>query len=579
MKASQMLLAAAVFLSGCTSDIQLVKDQAYFRSFTYTGCDPEFEASRLSGGEIFNPVLQGSYSDASVCRKDGDYYMITSTYSFFPGIAVLHSRDLVNWRQISYALPTEKQCLNTSLKSEQGIFPATIRYNEHDGFFYITGTFVGGGGHFMVKAKDPAGPWSDPEWIFGIGGVHPSLFFDDDGTAYLLNQGTPDRVPDYPDFKVIWLQRFNLSVCKGEGERKIILAGGDVPEKKPSWLEAPHLFKIDGYYYLTASEGGSLGNGFSSCVYRSKNISGPYVRYENNPIMTQRRLTPAREDAVVGTGHTDFVDTPEGGWYAFFQGIRPYSGTGDYNQGRETFMMPVCFDNGWPYIIRNGESVPLKIKAPKGVAYVNDSAAFSPHIPHGNFTYTERFLSGTLPMQWFYLRTPVSPESVRKNDVSEGIFVPLEINNIRSGRHSAFISMRQMHNFFTAETEMHFIPEKPDEFAGMGIFGGDSHSYQFGIGMKDEQSALILQKAVKQGETVGKEIIAVKKLETGFEGRVFLRVERLEKGFAFKYKFESGQNFEVFKDGVSAEYLSCQRNTVFYGSTIGMYASREEGEE
>ena len=186
--------------SNCGSDIQLLKEQAYFKSFTYTGNDSEFDNSRLQNDEIFNPILQGSYSDASICRKNQDYYMVTATYTFYPGVAVLHSTDLVNWEQIAYALPTEKQCLNTSLKSEQGVFPCTIRYSPKDGYFYITGTFVGGGGHFVIRATDPKGPWTDPEWLFGVGGVHTSLFIDDDNQAYLLNQGTPDRVPDYPDF-------------------------------------------------------------------------------------------------------------------------------------------------------------------------------------------------------------------------------------------------------------------------------------------------------------------------------------------------------------------------------------------
>ncbi|MBQ3657190.1 MAG: family 43 glycosylhydrolase [Bacteroidales bacterium] len=579
MNAKHLLLAAALLFGGCNSDIHLLKDKAYFKSFTYTGNDRCFEESRLGEGEIFNPVLQGSYSDASVCRKDDDYYLITSTYTFFPGIAVLHSKDLVNWKQISYALPTERQCLNTSLKSVQGIFPSTIRYNKHNGYFYITGTFVGGGGHFIIKAKDPAGEWSDPEWIFGIGGVHPSLFFDDDGTAYLLNQGTPDRVPDYPDFKVIWMQKFNLETMKTEGERKIILAGGDIPEKKPSWLEAPHLFKIGEYYYLTASEGGSLGNGFAGCVYRSKNPFGPYTRYENNPIVTQRRLSPAREDAVVGTGHTDFVDTPDGKWYAFFQGIRPYSPEGDYNYGRETFMMPIIFDDGWPYIIRNGDNIPLKIKAPDGIKYAKDSAAFATYIPHGNFTYTEKFLSTELPLQWFYLRTPVSPETEKPDNIQEGIFVPLEINNIRSIRHTSLIAMRQMHNNFTAETEMHFLPSSVEQFAGLAIFAGDSYGYQLGVTLREELPVLVLQRSLKQGETVAKDELEIKKLDNGFAGRIILRIERLENGFVFKYKFDANQKFETFKDNVSVEYLSCQKNGEFYGSVIGLYASKEEGVE
>ena len=577
MKAKHLLLAAALLFGGCNSGINLLKDRAYFKSFTYTGNDPCFEPSRLNDGEIFNPVLQGAYSDASVCRKDGDYYMVTATYTFFPGLAVLHSKDLVNWEQVSYALPSERQCLNTSLKSTQGLFPATVRYNRHDGYFYITGTFVGGGGHFIVKAKDPAGEWSDPEWIFGIGGVHPSLFFDDDGTAYLLNQGTPDRVPDYPDFKVIWMQRFNLQTMKTEGERRIILAGGDIPAKKPSWLEAPHLFKIDGYYYLTASEGGSLGNGFASCVYRSSEPFGPYTRYENNPILTQRRLSPGREDAVVGTGHTDFVDTPDGDWYAFFQGIRSYSATGDYNCGRETFMMPVNFEDGWPYIIRNGENIPLKLKAPGGAAYSNDSAAFAPNIPHGNFTYTERFLSGELPPQWFFLRTPVSPDMEQRGRLNEGIVIPLEINNIRSVRHTSFIAMRQMHNVFSSEVEMHFLPGSVDQFAGLALFGGDNYGYQFGISLRDDLPALILQRSVKQGETVAKEELEVKKLDNGFAGRIILRVERQDDGFVFKYKYSEESEYETFKDKVSVEYLSEQKTNEFYGTVIGMYASKEEG--
>ena len=562
--------------SNCGSDIQLLKEQAYFKSFTYTGNDSEFDNSRLQNDEIFNPILQGSYSDASICRKNQDYYMVTATYTFYPGVAVLHSTDLVNWEQIAYALPTEKQCLNTSLKSEQGVFPCTIRYSPKDGFFYITGTFVGGGGHFVIRATDPKGPWTDPEWLFGVGGVHTSLFIDDDNQAYLLNQGTPDRVPDYPDFKVIWLQKFDLATLKNIGERKIILAGGDIPEKKPSWLESPHIYKMGEYYYLTASEGGRLGNGFATCVYRSKNVWGPYKRYENNPILTQRRLTPDREDAVVGTGHVDMIDTQEGNWYAVFQGIRPYDKAANYNQGRETFMMPVQFEDGWPYIIRNGETVPLKIKAPNGVQYKKDTSIYAKYIPHGNFTYKETFVSEALPPQWFMLRTPVSTEKFKKENVKEGLFLPLDINNIRSIRHTAFVAIRQMHKDFAAETEMHFLPNTSQEFAGLALYVGDQNNCQFGITLKDDEPTLVLQKAVKQSEQIGKEIIGEKKLESGFGGRIFLAVERHAEGLVFKYKFNLEAPYETFPHEIPTDYLSCQKNGTFYGTVVGMYASKDE---
>ncbi|MBR4325498.1 MAG: family 43 glycosylhydrolase, partial [Bacteroidales bacterium] len=186
------LAAAAILLGGCNSDIKVSPGQAYFASFTYTGNDSLFNPANLGNGEIFNPILQGSYSDATICRKGNDYYMVTANYAFFPGLPVLHSTDLVNWEQICYAFPTEEYLFNKSLRAEQGLFPSTIRYNKYDDTFYITGTLVGGGGHFITKAKNPAGPWSIPKWLNGFGGVHPTMLFDDDGKAYIINQGEPN---------------------------------------------------------------------------------------------------------------------------------------------------------------------------------------------------------------------------------------------------------------------------------------------------------------------------------------------------------------------------------------------------
>lgn len=577
MKYKLSLLTLTLAIVGCTSDIHLLPGQAYFKSFTYTGNDPELCEDSLADGQIFNPVLQGSYSDPSICRKGSDYYMVTATYSFFPGVAVLHSTDLVNWEQICYALPSEQQCLNTSLKTDQGVFPATIRYNKFDDYFYITGTLVGGGGHFIVKAKNPAGPWSDPEWLYGLGGVHPALFIDDNGKAYLLNQGRPDYVPPYPDFKAIWIQSIDLEKMKNVGERKIILAGGDIPEKKPTWLESPRLFKMDGYYYLTAAEGGGLGNGYSECVYRSKNVFGPYQRYENNPILTLRRFSPGRPEAVAGVGRTDFVQDVNNNWWAFFQGMRTYSESCDYNQGRETFLLPVKFDNGWPYIIRNGENITMKTQSPNGAKYNNDSIPYQRYIPHGNFTYVEHFMSDTLPMQWFNLRTPVGTPFIP--NTNEGIIIPLEINNIRSIRHSGFIAMRQMHNNFTAETEMHFLPETESEFAGLALFTSDRTNYVYGITLSDNRPALSVIQSDKDGDRIfGKEVITMP-IQESYEGRVYLRVERQADGFAFKYKFRSSDEFKELINKVSVEYLSCQRSTTFMGTVIGMYATQEEGAE
>ncbi len=576
MKNTILTFAAAVMvlLCGCNSDIKLSPGQAYFASFTYTGNDSLFDPADLGSGEVFNPILQGSYSDASICRKGDDYYMAVANYTFFPGIPVLHSKDLVNWEQICFAFPTEQQLFNTSLRAEQGLFPSTIRYNKHNDMFYITGTLVGGGGHFVIKAKDPAGPWSDPEWLYGFGGVHPSLFFDEDGKAYLLNQGNPGSEPMYLDFKVIWCQQFDLNSLKVFGDRRPILEGGDILEKKPVWLESPQMFRKGEYYYLIASEGGSLGNGYSSCVYRSKNIWGPYEHYEQNPIVTQRRLTPGREKAVTNTGRVDMVEAKDGEWYAVFQGVRPYSASNDCNQGRETFLMPVTWDGEWPYIIRNGEPLPNKIKAPFGARYNNDTVPFAHYIPHGNFKYVERFESDTLPMQWNILRTPSSMPIVPNGE--EGLVLPLEINNIRSQRHAGFIGIRQMHDVFSVETEMHFEPQEPTEFAGLAMYLNDERNYEFGVGYRDDGYWLIVQKAVKDDGGISKEDVKVARLTEKFVGRVFLKIERMEEGFAFSYKFNAGDEYVTLAGNVPVDYLSIARSGGFYGVVIGLYASLEE---
>lgn len=574
---SFLALVAGLALTGCNSDIKVTPGQSYFRSFTYEGNDPIFAPNKLGEGEVFNPILQGAYSDCSICRKGNDYYMVSSNYTFYPGLPVLHSTDLVNWEQISYALSTEQHLLNTSLKADQGIFPGTIRYNEADDTFYIVGSLVGGGGHFIIKAKDPKGPWSVPEWLYGMGGVHPSIFFEDNGRGrcYILNQGNPNYEPPYTDYKVIWLQEFDLANMKLKGDRKIILAGGDQLEKKPTWLECPHLFKVGKYYILTASEGGGLGNGYSTCVFRSENIWGPYERYSQNPILTQRRLSPGREEAVTNTGRVDMVETPQGDWWAVFQGVRPYTPTNDYHQGRETYMLPVKWDGDWPYIIRNGEGLASKLKAPFGAKYAADSAVYAKYIPHGNFKYVENFVSDSLPLQWSHLRTPVGMPIVPNGE--QGLTIPLEINNIRSQRHTGYIAMRVMHNVFSAETEMHFLPQNHAEYSGMAMYLNDRCNYEIGVAMDDDERYVVrLQKTDKEGDNLVKTDIRSKRLDENFSGRIFLRVERCADGFAFQYKLNEADSYVDLERQLSLDYLSLNKQTGFYGLTIGPYASQEE---
>ena len=213
----------------------------------------------------------------------------------------------------------------------------------------------------MVTAKNPAGPWSDPIWL-GVTGIDPSLFFDDDGKVYLLNNDEPPGPARYDGHRAIWMQQIDLARFQPVGPRKVLIDGGVEPEKNPIWIEGPHLYKREGGYYLSDAEGGT-GPQHSQVVLRSRDVWGPYAPYEGNPILTQRDLPPDRRLPITNAGHADLVEGPDGTWWAVFLATRPYRGN-QYNLGRETFLLPVTWKDGWPVILPRGERVPMVAKRP-----------------------------------------------------------------------------------------------------------------------------------------------------------------------------------------------------------------------
>jgi alpha-N-arabinofuranosidase len=266
--------------------------------------------------EFTNPILAGFYPDPSICRVGSDYYLVNSTFSYFPGITVFHSKDLVNWKLIGYVLERQEQLNLDGQGVSRGIFAPAIRY--HNGTFYVTCTLVDIGGNFVATSKSPEGPWSHPVWIPQINGIDPSMFFDENGKSYILyNSIAPDDKPLYNGHRSIRMYEFNLDSLKIMGEEKILVNGGTDINKKPIWIEGPHIFKKDGYYFLMAAEGGTSDQ-HSEVVFRSKNCDGPYVPYAHNPILTQRHLDPKRESAITCTGHADLVQTEQGDWWAVF---------------------------------------------------------------------------------------------------------------------------------------------------------------------------------------------------------------------------------------------------------------------
>ncbi|GAA4877247.1 glycoside hydrolase family 43 protein [Kitasatospora terrestris] len=275
-----------------------------------------------------NPVIPGFHPDPSVCRVGDDYYLVCSSFEYFPGIPVFHSRDLVNWTQIGNALDRPSQLrLPRDMPSSGGIYAPTLRH--HDGRFWLIVTNVGDGGNMLFTATDPAGPWSDPVRLPGVPGIDPDLAWDEDGTCWCTVAG---------------VSQVRIDPTTGEtlGEPYRIWSG------TPGAMapEAPHLYRIGDHWYLVIAEGGTeRSHGVS--VARGRTPSGPFEPCPANPVLTHRGIA----SPIQNTGHADLVQAPDGSWWMVLLAVRPRGGTpGWHVLGRETFLAPVEWVDGWPVV-------------------------------------------------------------------------------------------------------------------------------------------------------------------------------------------------------------------------------------
>lgn len=293
-----------------------------------------------------NPILRGYHPDPSICRVEDDFYLVTSTNSFFPGVPLYHSRDLVNWELKRYILDRPSQIPLKATLMAGGIYAPTLRY--HNGVFYMITTNANCGGNFVVTTRDIEGDWSEPHWIENAPGIDPSLFWDDDGKCYYT--GTSRELG-------IWVQEFDDQNYRLIGERTCLWRGALHDCWSP---EAPHIIKKYGWYYLMIAEGGTEQD-HAVTIARSPSITGPYVGNEANPILTHRHL--GMMYPLSNMGHADLVELKDGSWYMVLLGTRIYGGY-HKNLGRETFLAPVVWEAGWPVVNPMKGIVELVSEAP-----------------------------------------------------------------------------------------------------------------------------------------------------------------------------------------------------------------------
>jgi len=560
MTPTRALLAAAALaatgLSAAATPPAPPAAAARFEWFEYRGADPLPEAG---SGEYRNPILQGFYPDPSITRAGDDYYLVTSTFAWYPGLPVFHSRDLVNWTQIGNALDRPDMLDFGTLGLSQGVFAPAIEH--HRGTFYIANTCVGCGGNFVITATDPAGPWSDPHWLPDLeGGIDPSLFFDEDGRAWMINNGPPVGEPLYDGHRAIWIQEFDPQTLTTKGERTLLVNGGVDISTEPVWIEGPHIYKVNGWYYLSAAEGGTAIN-HSQVVLRSRTVTGPYEPWEDNPYLTQRDLPESRANPITSAGHADLVQLPDGSWWATFLAVRPYEGD-YYNTGRETFLMPVDWSSGWPRITAPGEAIPYTRAKPN---LPQQSAAALP--TSGPFTTRDEFDGPTLPLYWMMPRLPQE----RWYALSNGT-LQLQPRPVALGEpaNPSFLARRQQHLNAGASTLLSFDPQGQAE-AGLAAFQNENYWFALGLARGPDGPVVRLRRRAGEEDPVGGTVLASAPLAIEPGAPIELRVEARGPSYTFAYKVRAGE-WQALGGDLDGRILSTRTAGGFVGAVFGPYA-------
>lgn len=491
--------------------------------------------------QLSNPVLPGSHPDPSVCRVGPDYYLVTSTFEYFPGLPIYHSRDLAHWRLLGHVLDRPSQLPLQGVPASGGLYAPTIRH--HDGVFYVVCTLVNGtreSGNFVVTATDPAGEWSEPQWLPEADGFDPSLFFDDDGRAWW----TATREVRSPGQTEVWMREFDPVGLKLIGDERVLWRGGAMREAV--WLEAPHLYKVDGRYVLLCAEGGTDFE-HSVVVATADEVTGPYRASKLNPLLTHRHL--GRDHPVAATGHADLVCTQAGQWYAVLLATRPYGGY-YYNLGRETFVVPVSWENGGPVFSPGSGRVEDHYDVPDLPAH-----------PWPEVAETDDFDAPELDPVWLFLRTP-EERFFSLTDRPGHLRLLARPESVTEQVTPSMIVRRQQHQDFHASCVLEFDAAGPAEAAGLVLLQNNDYHVRLMLGA-DREVTLVRRVAGQE------ELLARTRLGEGLVSLCFEAVGQDHQALVAV----GGEAWQPLGETFDGSALSTPVAGGFTGVHIGLYAT------
>lgn len=430
---------------------------------------------------VHNPILSGFHPDPSVLRVGEDYYIANSTFEWFPGVEISHSRDLVNWEVIAHPLNRESQLDLRGVLNGGGVWAPCLSYS--DGIYYliysITRTFdecTQDTENYLVTARDIRGPWSERIFL-NCGGFDPSLFHAPDGSKWLLNMRWDSRI-DRNHFPGILMQQYSPEEECLIGEPELIFTGTAL-----KFTEGPHMYYINGWYYLMTAEGGTA-QGHAITMARSRSMKGPFELDPENPMLTTRN---APDWPIQYAGHGDIVQAADGEWYLFHLGSRKKAFGGWSVLGRETYMQNVYWNKeGW-LRLKSGGNLPQEIACAAGDAEWKDP-----------FFGEYRFDSDALDPRFMSLRIPADARMCSLKARSAWLRM--------YGQHSIFcqhnqsmIALRMMNGRFSARTAIDFAPELFQQMAGISLFYHTANFYYLYVSM-DEQAGRCVQLMKRDGK-------------------------------------------------------------------------------
>lgn len=480
-----------------------------------------------------NPILPGFYPDPSICAVGDDFYLVNSTFAYFPGIPIMHSKDLAHWEQIGSACDRESQLPLGDTGHSRGLFAPTIRY--HEGTFYIICTNVSYGGNFIITAQNPAGPWSEPHYIEGADGIDPSLFFDEDGTCYYIGTHPNPAGCQYDGDWYIWIQELDIENMKLVGEVHNVWNGA---MRNIIWPEGPHLYKIGEYYYIMHAEGGT-GPDHAVTVCRSKNVYGPYENNFCNPILTHRHL--GRKYPICYVGHADLVKTINDEWYMVMLAVRPLEGY--TTMGRETFLARVEWENDWP-VVNPGVgrlTDTVEINLPKWTAYTAES---------NEYVFSTM---GQLPPEFMVLRN--ADKSHYSLEKGKGLLMLFDTHTLKEQASPSYLALRQKHHHFMAKALLDVSNLSEDKRAGIAYV--QNNLYNLRVEVNGKMAEVILCEKGTDRRVISMPLQGSNPLE------VSLEVD----GLSAAVIIEGQKSPEV-----DIRTLSTEAAGGFTGCTVGLYA-------